>query len=109
MCGIQAYLSHTVSREAVAVTLALLTNSYISAPINHLIEPVLLEVYPDGHSIFSGEPSDELDTAWSELVARKSLAYNSFHSRGELTSLQQCSSNPPGLKSSRETKTQRKD
>jgi hypothetical protein len=41
------------------------------APINHLIEPVLQDVYPDGHSVFSKEPSEELDTAWAELVHRQ--------------------------------------
>ncbi|KAF2279835.1 uncharacterized protein EI97DRAFT_456029 [Westerdykella ornata] len=38
------------------------------SPIKHLIEPVLQDVYPEKHSVYSKEPSEELDKAWAELV-----------------------------------------
>jgi hypothetical protein len=41
------------------------------APISSIVRPVIQYVYPESHSIFSKEPSDEVNSAWAELVARE--------------------------------------
>lgn len=41
------------------------------APISSIVRPEIQYVYPESHSIFSKEPSDEVNSAWAELVARE--------------------------------------
>ncbi|KAF1994866.1 hypothetical protein P154DRAFT_539246 [Amniculicola lignicola CBS 123094] len=38
------------------------------SPITHIVEHEVQDVYPKTHSIYTGHPSEELDSAWAELV-----------------------------------------